>query len=350
VKTNSLPRYANKEEIDLAYETASEYLRRLEGLHSTLEGWDPEEVTLWDQVTECFDCAEAMNEIGDSLRSRFKALSENHRFAHVALVPLVQDQYQETCFLDCQDRDLYYDGIHRLWKRFLRAAITWTYGSDRDELLEREHKYDSDRFGPDLMGFFGPSDFSSIVSDPHIKCGLREKLDPEKVIKIRRAMDGFRKEVYFDLEKERILFRRLRARCKLEHSQLIRDLPSLPGREAPPSGTRKGIGGRPRKGIKKESNRELLISILLKHHRYNLPDKDLNTDPISTEDACKQLGWGKAVLSKAWPAIKEGLTYRKYELICGNYRSVKAFLEAIDSKEGYLERTNNEDAIGYAED
>jgi hypothetical protein len=142
----------------------------------------------------------------------------------------------------------------------------------------------------------------------------------------------------------------LRDRWRLEYSQLLRDLPSLPGREAPPSGTRKGIGGRPRKGIKKESNRELLISILLKHHRYNLPDKDLNTDPISTEDACKQLGWGKSVLSKAWPAIKEGLTYRKYELICGNYRSVKAFLEAIDSKEGYLERTNNEDAIGYAED
>jgi hypothetical protein len=137
--------------------------------------------------------------------------------------------------------------------------------------------------------------------------------------------------------------------CILDRREL-----SQPNRNSPrtdPTTTpskAKGKGGRPRKGSK--SNKDLLIAILLKHHRYNLPGKDLSTDPISTKDACKQLEKSSSVLSNTWPAIKEGLTYEKYRVICRNYRTLETFLKAIDSREGYLERTNNEDAIGYAEE
>jgi hypothetical protein len=125
----------------------------------------------------------------------------------------------------------------------------------------------------------------------------------------------------------------------------------LPIPESSFSNNRKGIGGRPpRDSITKRSNRELLIAILLEHHRFNHTKKDLNLSPISTEEACVKLGREKPTLSRTWPAIKNGLTYKKYRAICGRYSTLEEFLKKIDSKEGYLERTNNKDAIDYSEE
>ncbi len=302
MKTNSLPRYANKEEIDLAYQVA---LKLLDDLFndpmpffedSSLKPTGLDKKAIADIVRDFDKWDEKISGQYSKLLACSKVLEENKLFAYAEL------------------------GENGAWSETKLGA--WVF-------LVAEW---SKRFRIVLHSVDG--DLSKLrISD--LDRGSLKQIRTERRL--------------FPLEFARML--KLQEEIKREYSRFLRDLPLLPGKEAPPpSATRKGIGGRPRKGIKKESNRELLISILLKHHRYNLPDKDLNTDPISTEDACKQLGWSKSVLSKAWPAIKEGLTYRNYELICGNYRSLKIFLKAIDSKEGYIERTNNEDAIGYAED
>lgn len=104
------------------------------------------------------------------------------------------------------------------------------------------------------------------------------------------------------------------------------------------------------KDLTKRSNRELLIAILLKHHRFNDPKKNLCTDPISTEEACSLLVKSPGTLSRTWKEIKKGLNYNKYCLICGQYSTLEDFLRMIDSKEGYLERTNKEKAIDYSEE
>jgi len=107
-------------------------------------------------------------------------------------------------------------------------------------------------------------------------------------------------------------------------------------------------GRRPKADLKRRSNRELLIAILLKHHRYESKN-GLNLDPISTEEACNQLGKSLATLSKTWKEIQPTLTYANYVKLCGRYKSLEKLLKAIDSKEGYLERSNKEEAIDNSE-
>jgi hypothetical protein len=117
----------------------------------------------------------------------------------------------------------------------------------------------------------------------------------------------------------------------------------------------KGFEQKPKRGrrskadLRSRTNRELLIAILLKHHRYD-SKHGLNLDPISTEKARKQLGKSEATLSKTWKEIQPALTYANYVKLCGHYKSLEKLLKAIDSKEGYLERSNKDGAIDNSED
>jgi hypothetical protein len=108
-------------------------------------------------------------------------------------------------------------------------------------------------------------------------------------------------------------------------------------------------GRRPKADLKSRSNRELLIAILLEHHRYGSQKERLRTDPISTDEACKQLGKSGATLSKTWKEVQPSLTYAKYVKLCGHYKTLEKLLKAIDSKEGYLERSNREESIDRSE-
>jgi hypothetical protein len=75
----------------------------------------------------------------------------------------------------------------------------------------------------------------------------------------------------------------------------------------------------------------------------------LNLDPISTDEACKQLGKSVATLSKTWKEVQPSLTYANYVKLCGHYKSLVTLLKAIDSKEGYLERSNRGESIDRSE-
>ena len=108
-------------------------------------------------------------------------------------------------------------------------------------------------------------------------------------------------------------------------------------------------GRRPKADLKSRDNRELLIAILKQHHRYE-SSESLRTDPISTEEACRSIGKSESTLSKTWREIRPGLTYAGYRLICGQYDSLRRFLKAIDSKEGYLERSNKEGVLDNSEE
>ena len=105
-----------------------------------------------------------------------------------------------------------------------------------------------------------------------------------------------------------------------------------------------------KKSLKERSNRELLIAILLDHHRYKHPSGTLNQNPISTKEAIQKLGKSSGTLSRTWKEIRTGLDYEKYCRLCGKYSTLEDFLRMIDSKEGYLERTNNQEAIDYSEE
>jgi hypothetical protein len=107
-------------------------------------------------------------------------------------------------------------------------------------------------------------------------------------------------------------------------------------------------GRRPKADLKSRTNRELLIAILLEHHRYDSKN-GLNLDPISTDEACKQLGKSVATLSKTWKEVQPSLTYANYVKLCGHYKSLEKLLKAIDSKEGYLERSNRGESIDRSE-
>jgi hypothetical protein len=120
----------------------------------------------------------------------------------------------------------------------------------------------------------------------------------------------------------------------------------------PPDNKRKGVKARSsKKSLTERSNRELLIAILLEHHRFHHPEKNLNMAPISTKEARKQLnGASPATLSRTWKELGKKLNYKSYCLICTNYKALEDFLRTIDSKEGFLERSNNQEAIDYSEE
>jgi hypothetical protein len=133
-----------------------------------------------------------------------------------------------------------------------------------------------------------------------------------------------------------------------ELETVYRSLPGILAYQNSSTANKPKRGRRSKADLKSRSNRELLIAILLKHHRYESKN-GLNLDPISTEEARKQLGKSVATLSKTWKEIQPTLTYANYAKLCGRYESLEKLLKAIDSKEGYLERSNKEEAIDNSE-
>lgn len=141
----------------------------------------------------------------------------------------------------------------------------------------------------------------------------------------------------------------IRQRVEKERGYLLQRLPGVVSLAVSKEQSKPKRGRRPKADLKSRDNRELLIAILKQHHRYE-SSESLRTDPISTEEACRSLGKSGSTLSKTWREIKPNLTYAGYVKLCGHYESLRKFLKAIDSKEGYLERSNREGVIDHTED
>lgn len=155
-------------------------------------------------------------------------------------------------------------------------------------------------------------------------------------------------DLIYILPPGRILPTEIKERAEHVRKTIIRGLPGFLAYQNSSTTNKPKRGRRSKADLKSRSNRELLIAILLKHHRYESKN-GLNLDPISTEEACKQLGKSLATLSKTWKEIQPTLTYANYVKLCGRYKSLEKLLKAIDSKEGYLERSNKDGAIDNSE-
>jgi hypothetical protein len=156
-------------------------------------------------------------------------------------------------------------------------------------------------------------------------------------------------DLIYILPPGRILPSEIKERAEHVRKTIINGLPGFLAFQNSSTANKPKRGRRSKADLKSRSNRELLIAILLKHHRYE-SENGLNLDPISTVEACKQLGKSVATLSKTWKEIQPTLTYANYVKLCGHYKSLEKLLKAIDSKEGYLERSNKDGAIDNSED
>lgn len=156
-------------------------------------------------------------------------------------------------------------------------------------------------------------------------------------------------DLWLNQQPARLGYWDLRTLAESERKRIIQGLPGYLAYLQTKATTKPKRGRRSKADLKNRNNRELLVAILLKHHRYGSKD-DLKTDPISTKEACKLLGKTEPTLSRTWKEIKPDLTYASYVKLCGRFDTLRKFLKAIDSKEGYLEKSNKEGAIDNAED
>jgi hypothetical protein len=156
-------------------------------------------------------------------------------------------------------------------------------------------------------------------------------------------------DLIYILPPGRILPSEIKERAEHVRKTIINGLPGFLAFQNSLPTNKPKRGRRPKADLKSRSNRELLIAILLEHHRYGSQKERLRTDPISTDEACKQLGKSGATLSKTWKEVQPSLTYAKYVKLCGHYKSLVTLLKAIDSKEGYLERSNRGESIDRSE-
>ncbi len=140
----------------------------------------------------------------------------------------------------------------------------------------------------------------------------------------------------------------IKQRAERERKKIIRGLPGFLAYQNSLEQSKPKRGRRPKADLKSRDNRELLIAILLKHHRYESKD-GLKIDPISTKEASQALGKSESTLSKTWEKVQPTLTYERYVKLCGHFKTLEKFLKAIDSKEGYLERSNKEGSIDRSE-
>jgi hypothetical protein len=245
VKTNSLPRYANKEEIDLAYQVAYRCLDLVEALHrgpTLAMDLDSSYSMLSDFVLDFVMQAQALKEVKESLDLQFEVISKNRRFAHAVILPFF-DEGKETI----QSEFDVMVGEVRDWCRELLYRIqNWKRPFDHNAMTEAINGIPGQSFGIEFVGdpYQDSEKWPQLFLDATL---FEDKFDPRlrallvemeaDVANCFRKMNGENTyEVFY-----------LRRRCELEHSQLLRDLPSLPAEEAAPSGTRKGIGGRPPK-------------------------------------------------------------------------------------------------------
>ncbi|MEI8213606.1 MAG: hypothetical protein WCI02_15765 [Planctomycetota bacterium] len=137
---------------------------------------------------------------------------------------------------------------------------------------------------------------------------------------------------------------------RFKQREILRTLPGVLAYLNPLKTTPRNLKGRRKKDLRQRSNREILIAVLQEHHRFDHPSMDLFLDAITPAEAASQLGKHPSTLSRTWPQIKKGLSYEAYVTLCGKYDTLKMFLEGIDTKGGYLERSNRGKSIALARD
>jgi hypothetical protein len=363
---NSASSYASKKEIDQAYETAERFLSWVEAIHEGLSILvDPFSVYgfLSEFIVDHVSEVKELQSLKESLGFHFELIAPNRRFAHAAIL-LVSDDSKKPIQ---EEFDQLYEDV-RDWSRILLYRLqNWKKPLDKEAMEDAINSLPGASFGVEFVGdpFLDDPDNWPVLfpdgklcegeTDPRLLDLLREM---EEILFVShcdyRNIDGER--VYQPIY--------LRKKCRLEHSQLLRDLALLPMNTTFPNGSGRETrfleadskeqskpkrGRRSKADLKSRSNREMLIAILHHHHEYESRN-GLKLEPIPTEEACKRLGKSESTLSKTWKEIQPPLTYAKYVQLCGRYKSLETFLKSIDSKGGYLERSNRGESIDNSED
>jgi len=252
---NSSSRYATKKEIDLAYETADRFLDYVQAIHEGLSlVVDPSSVYgyLSEFVLDHVSEVKELQSLKESLDSHFELISQNRRFAYAAMRQVSDDSSKPIQ----EEFDQLYEDV-RDWSRILLYRLSnWNKPIDDQDIEDAINNIPGASFGVEFVGdpfldtdnwpvlfldgFLGESE-----ADPRLLDLLREM---EEICFVDatgyRTTDG--KYVYPPSY--------LRKKCRLEHSQLLRDLASLPTNTFPPRGS--GIAIKSRVANPKQEEKE----------------------------------------------------------------------------------------------